>query len=100
MTLTMQGNTDTDYSCNMIKGIALTQNEVKEGFDKTTGKCVTLAGVESENGVAQAKQTQEECEAVCEADSTCSAFEHTTRDNSCTIFRDTTPLTGSQSETG
>lgn len=38
----MQGNTDSDYECNMIKGVALTKQEIKDGFDLTEGKCVDL----------------------------------------------------------
>jgi hypothetical protein len=58
----------------MIKGVALTTGEVRDGFDRTDGKCVDLAGENSQYQTQQAKQTMEECKGLCEADNTCSAF--------------------------
>ena len=84
----------------MIKGIALTQDEVKKGFDQTEGRCVDLQGKVSEKSTEQGKKTAAECEIICENDPVCSAFQHTTKDNSCTTYSDTTPLTGNLSAIG
>jgi hypothetical protein len=58
----------------MIKGVALTTSEIREGFDRTDGKCIDLTGNDSQYQTQQEKIPLEDCKALCENDKTCSAF--------------------------
>jgi hypothetical protein len=81
----------------MIKGVALTTDEVKDGFDWTDGRCVDLDGKVTDNYKSQPSSNLETCKEFCKSDVSCSAFEHSTRNDECTTFSDTIPLIGNGS---
>lgn len=43
----MFGDYDSDFECHIIRDVAFTKEERRDGFDEGQGKCVKLDGTSS-----------------------------------------------------